>query len=744
MKIIHMIGGGDVGGAKTHVLSLVSKLSETNEVVLVSFREGEFASDARALGIDTRVIKSRNPIRDLKELKNLICGGGFDIVHCHGAKANVMAAMIKHHIKVPVITTVHSDYRLDYLGSIKKRLTNGLLNTAALRFLDGYIGVTNAFSDLLIERGFDPYKLYTLNNGIDFEEPFAPKMTREEYLSSLGIKCTEDTVVCAIAARFHPVKDIPTAVRAIASLADEFPGLYLVLGGDGEEAENLKSLVSELNLSDRVVFAGWIDDMDSFLNAADVSIISSVSEGFPYSILESIRAKCTMVSTKVGAMPEVIDDGENGLLFDVGDVRALAEHIRNLCENPAKRKEMAEKLFEKACEKYSFEAMVKAQLSIYDKALNAFKSRKKRDGKVIICGSYGRGNAGDDAILSAVIREIYEVAEDAKICVMSKKPKQTKLSFRTDSIYTFNVFRMISRMRRSCLYINGGGSLIQDNTSSRSLYFYLMTLIAARICGADVMMYGCGIGPVKRVGNRKLAAKIIDKNVDCITLRDPDSFDELCAMGVRKPRMQLAADPTLGISPVDEKRVEEILQKEGVDLSRPCLCLAMRNWKGIDEKICEIARAADYAAGELNLSVVLLPMERKKDIVIAERIRDKMEHKATIITGGLTVPEVIGVLSKMRLVAAMRLHALVFAAGQGVATIGIAYDHKVTGFMNYIGREMCVQYEECTAEILKSYIDRTINDTKYSEDMKNLCRTMRENEKENVKNLRVFLDKGEV
>ena len=120
-----MIGGGDVGGAKTHVLSLVAKLAEENEVLLVSFREGEFADDARKMGINTLVIKSANPLGDVRKLRQTIKDGNFDIIHCHGAKANVMATLIKRHIRVPVITTVHSDYRLDYMGNIIKLLTNG-------------------------------------------------------------------------------------------------------------------------------------------------------------------------------------------------------------------------------------------------------------------------------------------------------------------------------------------------------------------------------------------------------------------------------------------------------------------------------------------------------------------------------------------------------------------------------------------------------------------------------------------
>lgn len=741
MKIVHVIGGGDVGGAKTHVLSLVAKLSEDNEVVLVSLREGEFADDARSLGINTVVIKNRNPIKDFADLKKLIKNGGFDIVHCHGSKANVMISVIKESLKIPVITTVHSDYRLDYMGSLLKRLTFGVFNTVALRLLDGYIGVTNAFADLLVERGFDPYEIYTLNNGIEFTE-HSPAICRASYREKLGID-NPDAVVCAIAARFHPVKDIATALRAVAILRDSYPNLYLVLGGDGEEEENLRALSHELKIEDRVIFAGWIDDMDSFLNAVDISVISSVSEGFPYSILESIRAGCTMVSTKVGAMPEIICDGEDGLLFDIGDAKALSEHIKMLCDNPVVRSDMAEKLLSKARMKYSFDAMVSAQLAIYEKVLEKYKTKKSKKRRVLVCGSYGRGNAGDDAILKAVVREVYDTRDDAEICVMSKNPKQTSLSYHVRSIYTFNVFKMLSELSKSYLYINGGGSLIQDSTSSRSLYFYLFTLKMAKLCGCKVMMYGCGIGPVKKRGNRRLASKVIDKSVHCITLRDPDSFDELQRMNVTRPKMFLAADPTLRIAPASERDIETVFEKEGLSLDESYLCLAMRNWKNIEQKIPHIVFAAKYAFERYGLKIVLMPMERNRDLPIAHILADKIGEAATVIEGKYDVHTVIGILSKMRVIMAMRLHALVFGAGQGVATIGIAYDDKVSGFMNYIGREMCVLYDECNEDILCGFIDKTMNDTEYAQNMQAACRMMRENEKENTRHLREIFEKEE-
>ena len=152
MKVIHLISGGDSGGAKTHVLSLLQNLSRTIEVDMVCFMEGPFAQEARELGISTQVYSDRNVLRTLRLLKQKIREGGYDLIHCHGARGNMMGAFLRKSTGLPVVTTVHSDYRLDYLGRPFSRVTYGTINTLALRRLDYRIGVSDAMVDLQIGR----------------------------------------------------------------------------------------------------------------------------------------------------------------------------------------------------------------------------------------------------------------------------------------------------------------------------------------------------------------------------------------------------------------------------------------------------------------------------------------------------------------------------------------------------------------------------------------------------------------
>ena len=118
------------------------------------------------------------------------------------------------------------------------------------------------------------------------------------------------------------------------------------------------------------------------------------------------------------------------------------------------------------------------------------------------------------------------------LTAMTRKPAETRLLHEVDAVYTFHLFRFRRAMRRARLFINGGGSLIQDTTSSRSLYFYLYTIYIAHKLGCKVQMYGCGVGHVSRPFNRRLAGRVLNRSVDIITLRDTISQQELSDMHV--------------------------------------------------------------------------------------------------------------------------------------------------------------------------------------------------------------------
>ena len=708
MKVIHLISGGDTGGAKTHVHSLLQGLGRSIQADMVCFTDGPFTQEARELGIRVDVMAGRNPLAALKPLREKIRREGYDIIHCHGARGNLMGALLKRSTGLPVVTTVHSDPKLDYMGRPLSALTYGNLNAWALRRIPYHIGVSDAMGDLLIRRGFDPQQMFAIYNGLDFA-PRTPAMDRRAFLDSLGLDWPDDAVIAGIAARLNPVKDMGTLLRGFAAAHAEQPRLRLIIAGEGQDEAMLKGLAQELGVADAVCFAGWLSDTDSFYNALDINTLTSLSETFSYAITEGARFALPTVSTQVGGIPYLVKHNVTGLLFQPRDHEALGRHLAALAGDGDLRRRLGERLLEKARAEYSIESTIRRQLDIYETILRreARKKERARDG-VVICGAYGRGNAGDEAILQALVTEMRSLDGDLPIWIMTRKPKATRVRHRVGAVYTFNAPAFCAKMAKSALYINGGGSLVQDVTSHRSLWFYLFTLSAARRLGCRVMMYGCGIGPIRTPRNRRKTGRVIDRSVDIITTRDSASIDELKQLGVSRPQLVLAADPAVTLPAADPQAADALLEEAGLHPRKGerYLGVTVRPWPGFDEKVPAFAAAVDYAYQRYDLIPVFMPIEGKLDVSAAQKVADRLQHAPVHMLSSSPATELaIALSARMDIALSMRLHALIFAAARGVPLVGVVYDPKVSAFLDDAGQDLYAQLDQVTPELLCSLID---------------------------------------
>ena len=711
MKVIHLISGGDTGGAKTHVHTLLRGLNRHIQADMVCFTDGPFAREARELGVRVVVIDSRDPRAALKPLREKIAREGYDLIHCHGSRGNLIGALLKRSTGLPVVTTVHSDPKLDYMGRPLAALTYGKLNAWALRRIPWHIGVSDVMCDLLISRGFDPQRMFAIYNGVDFT-PRRPALKRREFLDSLGLDWPEDAVIAGIAARLDPVKDMGTLLRGFAAAHESQPRLRLIIAGTGQEEAMLKELAGQLGVAGEVCFAGWLTDTDSFYNALDVNTLTSLSETFSYAITEGARFALPTVSSRVGGIPALIRHNVTGLLFQPRDHEALGRHLAALAADPELRRRLGKQLLEKGRSEFSIESTIRRQLDIYETILRREKrAGRKRDG-VILCGAYGQNNAGDEAVLKAILADMRSIDPDLPLWVMTRKPRQTRQSCRVGTVFTFNIPAFFRRMRKCELYANGGGSLMQDVTSSRSLWFYLFTLFAAKRSGCRVMMYGCGIGPIRSHGNRKRAGRVIDKYVDVVTLRDQVSQQELEALGVKRPRIVLAADPAVTLPPAAPEEAEAILEQAGL---RPregqrYLGVTVRPWPGFKDKLSVFAQAIDYAFEKHGLLPVFLPIESRLDIAAARQTAALLQKApAAILPPCPSSEAAIALSARMDVALSMRLHALIFAAARGVPLVGVVYDPKVSAFLDRVDQDLYVRLEQLTAQGLCALLDAAVD-----------------------------------
>ncbi len=698
MKIIHMISGGDVGGAKTHISTLLKSLSQLETVRLVCFTDGPSAQEARELGIDT-VIMHSGLFGSLSRLADMIREEGFQIVHCHGARANMMGTLLRSKIHVPVVTTVHSDYRLDYLGRPFGKLIYGSINTYCLRRIPYHIGVSDLMAELLISRGFDPFNMFVIYNGLDFT-PVTPSQSREEFFESIGLEVRQGDVVFGLAARLSPIKDVTTLITGFAKACETASNLRLVIAGDGEQRQQLEALAAEICPPGSYAFAGWVKDTDSFYHAIDVNTLTSLSEGFSYVLTEGARRRCATIATNVGGVSLLIDHGIHGLLFEPQDTDTLCRYMLKLAEDETYRKKLGDAIYERASANYSVEKTVQTQREIYDAVLKREAGAKDKRRGVLICGAYGKGNAGDDSILEAVLQQIRNIDPNQPVYVLSRNPKETRLHYRSRAIHTFAVPQFLLRMKKTRLYINGGGSLIQDVTSTRSLQYYLYNIAAAKRAGNPVLMYGCGIGPVTSAGNRKRAGRIIDRCVDVITLREERSRQELLSMGVTKPEIRITADPALLLDPSPEEKVDAFLLKNDMDPKGKYVMFVLRPWSGFDRALPEIVASAKRLCQNHGLTPVFLALETGRDLPVCTQAAQLTGCGSKVLAAPHDGRLIMGIMGRMAAVVSMRLHALIFAAGLGTPLVGIVYDPKVSGFMEYLGQKRYLQLEEVRQDAL--------------------------------------------
>ncbi len=698
MRILFFAAGGDIGGGKTHILNIAKELSKRNELRLVCFRIGEMSRDAKTLGIDTVAIDVKEgfgaakalAFKEAQEFKP-------DVIHCHGSKANLIGVLVKRAFGLTVITTVHSDPKLDYMASFARRISYGTLNAYALRHMDYYVAVAARMKDLLIERGFEPSHIGVVFNGLDFSEASeTPRAFKDE----------SETITVGIAARLNPVKDLSTTVKAFDIAYKKDKRLRLSIAGTGEEEQKLRSLVKELGIEDVVCFEGWISDMTAYLSRVDINVISSISETFPYSLLEGAYVHCPAIASNVGGIPYLIEHEKTGLLFESGDYNSFAEHILRLASNQELRNQLAEGLFVKAKNEFSLQRMALDQEEIYKSAIRC-RNHQGRWGAVI-CGAYGKGNAGDEAILGAILNEFRSIDKDMPFYIMSRKPKETRLKAKANSFYIFDLFSFWKALKKTQVFINGGGTLIQDATSTRSLLYYLYTLKAAKKRGCKVIMYGCGIGPVSKKANRDKAGIILNSCPDVITVRDSGSIEFLDELGVYKPEIILAADPTLSLPLLDDIVIDEALAEEGIAKGTRMIGFALREWDKY--KTHEVFKeAAEYAYEKYGLTPVFIPMEVPRDIPIGREISKILSVPYYCCESKHETSELIGMLGRMDLVCGMRLHSLIFATAAGTPIVGISYDPKVEYFVKDSKSDRMIMLEDLNTQILKDNIDKAVS-----------------------------------
>jgi glycosyltransferase involved in cell wall biosynthesis len=374
IKILRVIARLNVGGPALHVAYLTAGLAERGydtTLVAGTLTHGEasmaFVAQQRGVTIETLDDLHRNiaPLRDVRailRLARLIRRERPTILHTHTAKAGAvgrLAALLAGDARPPI--TLHTFHGHVLRGYFNPLTTLGfrILERLLARTTTALIAVSPEVRDDLVRLGVAPAsKFVVIRLGIEVDERVGANEseTRLETRRRLGIR--PDVFVVGWVGRMTAVKRTDDILLTIRKLAELGVDAYVCLVGDGPGREQLERRAHELGIARRCVFLGYQDDVGRFYDAFDVLLLPSANEGTPVSVIEALAAGRPAVATRVGGVPDVIRDGIDGFLCDVGEVDGLADRLAALASDPERRAAMGAAGRKRVLRRYADERLV--------------------------------------------------------------------------------------------------------------------------------------------------------------------------------------------------------------------------------------------------------------------------------------------------------------------------------------------------------------------------------------------------
>ncbi|MBQ6947666.1 MAG: polysaccharide pyruvyl transferase CsaB, partial [Clostridia bacterium] len=319
-------------------------------------------------------------------------------------------------------------------------------------------------------------------------------------------------------------------------------------------------------------------------------------------------------------------------------------------------------------QRYSVVAMANDALASYEEAISDL-----RPNDLMISGYYGTHNFGDDITLNAIIKNVSKQYPINSITILNHNTKDLPEDERIKVVHRFNLFKILPLMKKTKLFMLGGGSLLQDVTSSRSLFFYLFMLRHAKKYGCKTMIYANGIGPILLPKHQKQVNNVL-RRVDRITIRDIISYKYLKDNGFSEHEMLLTADEAYCY----DYKVDPALPFAFPETDKKILLINLRPSPHSPTNITGfLAEAIDNVCTRHNLFPVLLPVQFDQDFEILKKVAETMKTEHYLFNESLSSDDIIACISRCDYLLTERLHPMVFAARMQKPTACIVYDPKV-------------------------------------------------------------------
>ena len=647
MKILLLTDKMDMGGAETHVLTLARGLRRLGHRVAVASSGGALAKELARNGIPhlTLPLSSKAPLdmaRARLALSVLAKKGGFDVIHSHARLPSLLVSPIAKRCGIPLICTVHAKFSLSFW------------RRALSRWGDASVAVSQDLGQYLTEEySISPENITVIPNGIDTAAfssfPTPPLPLRIAFLSRLDGDCSLGALLlCRIAPR----------------LVKKFGRLEIIIGGGGDDLKKLKKAAAQVNskLSFECVRAvGEVRNVPRFLRSAHVFV------GVSRAAMEA--ALCSRPVILCG------NEGFFGRLTAENFNLAAAD---NFCCRSCK-KATADKLFAELCrvissppdDTQSVAELTRARFDAdktAEKTVEVYKRVQlpRKRPRVLLCGYYGFGNMGDDILLRSAIARAQKEFPSLPIGALTRSPRKDTARFGVKCCSRYLPLALLS-----CKHlIFGGGTLLQESTSLRSLCYYTCLLLLAKRLGAKAYLWGNGVEAPRSRSGRYLLRRALD-SCDYIGLRDEISLSVASSLS-SNPNILHEPDLAQKVPPCPAERVDFLLFRIFGRDTPPFVIAAPKNSNRLSELYSALQKAKKK--GYRLLFVAMYP---KTDGALTRRLCRSLGGS---MIESICYSDLVGIAARSEGVYSMRLHALIAARSAGAPCYPFGNDSKLRGF----------------------------------------------------------------
>lgn len=379
-RVLHLITRMTRGGAQGNTLATVRGLRRKGyEVTLLTGpswgEEGEILSEALEEGLEVvllpELVRELSPWKDfvsLVKLSSWLARNRCVIIHTHTSKAGFLGRLAARLMRIQgVVHTPHGHVFHSYFQPWKERLFLALERRAA-KWSDRLIALTDRCREEHLERAVGtPEKWITIPSGVDEKLFQKPALSKEEFLNRWGIP--SDRKIVGFVGRLAPVKGARYLLEALPRIFEAVPETHCFIVGDGEEKRILEKRSEELGLRRRMTFAGHRNGISEFLSGFDVLVVPSLNEGMGRVIVEAGFLAKPVVGSRVGGIPDLIEEGQSGLLVEPRNAGEIARSVTRLLQDPLLSQRLGEGLRGKVLNGFTEEQMVEKIHTLYQELL---------------------------------------------------------------------------------------------------------------------------------------------------------------------------------------------------------------------------------------------------------------------------------------------------------------------------------------------------------------------------------------